>query len=203
MSEAMEEDVKYKRVLFVDIDGVLNCELFYREVHAARIDVNSNKAVHRQVKNSYKKDGEYSKQDWDEYYKCQLCTERIKLLNYLCEVTESVVVISSTWRMGKTTERLQEILSNSGATFKVIGVTPHTGYERGTEISKWLQDNCEKYFGVMYFDFYNYVIIDDDNDMLLTQAHHFFQTDAYVGLTPTICENIRNFFTHIKYPNVK
>ena len=35
----------------------------------------------------------------------------------------------------------------------------------------------------------------DDSDMLLNQKEHFFQTDNYSGLTPTICYKIKRFIT--------
>jgi hypothetical protein len=99
-------------------------------------------------------------------------------------------------RKGKTVERLQEIFRYCGATFTIIDKTPTTGYERGTEISKWIHDNSEKWFGIPYYDFYRYVIVDDDSDMLLNQADHFFKTDGYMGLTPTTCYKIRRYLTH-------
>lgn len=168
-------------IIFLDIDGVLNCELFYKGVH------------HSIVKKQLKK--EAKKIDWSQYYKSQLCPERMSWLNDLCKEIEAKIVISSTWRLGKTVEELQQILNESGATFEVIDKTTHTGYERGTEISIWLKDNSEKFCGIKYYDFRDYVIIDDDSDMLLNQKEHFFQTDNYSGLTPTICYKIKRFFT--------
>lgn len=155
-------------IIFLDIDGVLNCQVFYEK----------NK---QNVKAQYLK---------AEFYKSQLCPERIGWLNQLCIDTGAVVVISSSWRKGKTVDQLQEILNNSGATFTVKSKTPYTGYERGTEIKKWLQDNLTH-----YYDFDKYVIIDDDSDMLLNQAQHFFKTDAYSGLTPNTCYKIKRFLT--------
>lgn len=165
-----------QRIIFLDIDGVLNCQTFFESQH------NSKKSLRKKVKSE-----EISKSD---YYKSQLCSARIGWLNVLCEKSCALVVISSTWRKGKTVEELQEILNNSGATFKVIG---KTGVDesriRGVEISKYLDRfreelklNCE------------YVIIDDDSDMLLQQQHNFFQTDNYSGLTPNTCYKISLFF---------
>lgn len=163
-----------KNIIFLDIDGVLNCQVFYEKRHEKKKDL-----------------------DFDiDYPKSEICTERIGWLNELCETTDTSIVISSTWRLGRSISELQDILNSCGATFTVIGKTDHTGYERGTEISKWLKDNSEKYFNVPYYYFYRYAIIDDDGDMLLWQANHFFQTDNYSGLTPTICYKIKRFFTH-------
>ena len=52
--------------------------------------------------------------------------------------------------------------------------------------------------GCHYYDFYNYVIIDDDSDMLLNQQEHFFNTDYYSGLTHNTCYRIKRFFNKFK-----
>ena len=170
-------------IIFLDIDGVFNCQLWYKEHF-------------KEAKKRLKKAVKSKEIERLEYYKSQICPERIGWFNVLCEETNSKVVISSTWRMGKTVQELQEILNHCGATFEIIGKTDHTGYERGTEIAKWLRDNIKpETYGKHYYDFYNYAIIDDDSDMLLNQKEHFFQTDNYSGLTPTTCYKIKRFIT--------
>ena len=131
-----------------------------------------------------------------DYYKNEICPMRIDLLNNLCKETNSAVVLSASMRNGHTLERLQEIFKYCGATFTIIDKTKHTGFERGTEISLWLKENCMKWFGIHYYDFYRFAIIDDDSDMLLNQQFNFFQTDNYSGLTPNICYRIKRFFIH-------
>lgn len=188
--------MKYTNIIFLDLDGVLNCQLFYEESmwHKLLLD---KIPLYRQVKKFLRKLLKKKDITKMEYYASQLCKNRIAMLNDLCKETDSVVVISSTWRNNKTVDELQHILNNSGATFKIIDKTPFTGYERGTEISKWLKDNINKEeHGCLYFDFYRYAIIDDDSDMLLNQANHFFKTDNYSGLTPNTCYKIKRFFTH-------
>lgn len=188
--------MKYTNIIFLDLDGVLNCQLFYEESmwHKLLLD---KIPLYRQVKKLLRKLLKKKDITKMEYYASQLCKNRIAMLNDLCKETNSVVVISSTWRNNKTVDELQHILNNSGATFKIIDKTPFTGYERGTEISKWLKDNINKEeHGCLYFDFYRYAIIDDDSDMLLNQANHFFKTDNYSGLTPNTCYKIKRFFTH-------
>lgn len=186
---------KYKSIIFLDVDGVLNFELFYKEKfkYLERFDaIPFYKTVKKYLRKLYKAE-EISDLD---YYKSSMSIDCIKMLNTLCEKTNSAIVLSASMRSGHSVEELQEIFNYCGATFTIIDKTPHTKYERGTEISKWLKDNCMEWFGVHYFDFYDYVIIDDDNDFLIKQSNHLFQTDNYCGLTPTIIENIRIFFTH-------
>lgn len=175
-------------IIFLDIDGVLNCQLFY---HSKQF------TDYKEAKKKLKKDVKSRQIERLDFYASQICRDRIGWLNELCLNINAVVVISSTWRMGKSVEELQEIFKYCGATFLIIGKTDHTGYERGTEISKWLKDNIKpESHGCHYYDFKNYVIIDDDSDMLLNQSSHFFQTDNYSGLTPTTCYKIKRFITN-------
>lgn len=132
-----------------------------------------------------------------DYYRGEMCSMRMRLLNQLCEETNSAVVLSASMRSSYTPEQLQVIFNECGATFIIIDKTGHCDCRnRGCEIKKWLHDNCEAWFGVHHFDFYRYAIIDDDADMLLEQANNFFKTDNYSGLTPTTTYLIRRFFKH-------
>lgn len=86
------------------------------------------------------------------------------------------VVISSTWRIGNSTHNLREIFYPWGL-HRVIGRTctnlPGTSDLRGDEIKAWIDT-----FGCK-----NYLILDDDNDMLPSQKDNFINTIADVGLT--------------------
>ena len=155
-----------KNIIFLDIDGVLNHELFFK---------------------SWNQEGE------------QLDVTRIALLNQLCIDANCDIVISSTWRMSGLDDCIAK-LKEYGATFNIIGATPILRFEgivRGCEIALWLEKNItEDKYGCRYYDFYKYVILDDDSDMLLNQHSHFFHVDAYAGLTPNICYKINRFLTH-------
>jgi len=165
--------------IFLDVDGVLNSQLHYESKQFT----------------DYKSD----KND-DDYQKSQISSIKIQWLNDLCTELNASVVISAGMRLSRSVKDLQEIFNLCGATFEIIGKTDYLGYERGIEISKWLKDNIKlETHGVYCFDFQDYVIIDDDDDMLLSQRNNFFQTDPYVGLTPTICENIKKFITGLTF----
>nr|WP_298656281.1 HAD domain-containing protein [uncultured Flavobacterium sp.] len=156
-------------IVFLDIDGVLNCQTFY-------------------MANPPETRGSYPLSE--------ICKERVQWLNELCKDVNAKVVISSTWRIGKTVEQLEAIFNEVGATFEIIDKTPSyhfKGSVRGNEIKAWLEENCKKLFDCYDRDFKRYVIIDDDSDMLLWQRNHFFQTDNYSGLTPNICYKIKMF----------
>lgn len=160
-------------IIFLDIDGVLNCQTYY-------------------ASEAFKKQ--------DEHPYNQICKERVEWLNELCRETNARVVISSTWRMSGL-EYCKDTLEECGATFEIIGATPVSNHRvRGVEIQEWLQENIFKLLGKHYFDFYSYAIIDDDSDMLLGQQYNFFQTDNYSGLTPNTCYKIKRFFTKRTFP---
>jgi hypothetical protein len=143
------------RVIFLDIDGVLN---------------NATKGTRRTIKGMKG----YHLND----PRC------VALLNNLTDVTQAKIVISSTWRLGETLENMQKICKCMGITAEVIGMTPSLrfpGAVRGNEILAWIKSN-EHIYG-NYHNFQNYVIIDDDSDMLLWQKDNFVLTDGEYGLT--------------------
>lgn len=161
-------------IIFLDIDGVLNCQLFFEQRQKDII-------------------ADYEQQP---HPMNMLCSERIKLLNDLCTEIDAKVVLSSTWRISGL-DYCEAALNVMGATFKIIDVTPMSRQGvRGLEIQNWIKDN-EPIVG-KYYDYNTYVIIDDDSDMLLNQREHFFQTDNYSGLTPNTCYRIKRFFNKFK-----
>lgn len=140
-----------KKILFLDIDGVLAGEDYLR-----------NRA----------KGGDF------------IDPEKVKLLSSL----DCLIVISSSWGYdgGKTAKTLKD----KGLLLPIIGYTAH--YEigsdwivRGNSIAKWLSDNCKD-------TDYQYAIVDDDGDMLLSQVEHFIQTDPVTGVTEADIERLRS-----------
>ena len=133
-------------IIFLDIDGILN----------SRQDIIDGTWV--QV---------HDHKNWK--------TERVILLDTLCRLTNSLVVISSSWRsINSDPEWWNQQFVFAGASYiEVIGVTPRArnGF-RGREINMWLQSAP---FEV------NYVILDDDSDMYPDQA--FVNVDGEYGLT--------------------
>ena len=179
-------NLKYNHpIIFLDVDGVLNCQIHYESLQFQN---------YKQAKKHLRKLVKSGKIKRLDYYRSQISLERIEWLNNVCEETGAKIVVSSTWRQGKTIEFLQQIFDYCGATFEVISKTEKLGYERGIEISKWLRDNIKiETTGMHDYQFKKYAIIDDDSDMLLNQAPNFFKTDEYSGLTTNICYKIINF----------
>ena len=143
----------WKKIVFLDIDGVLNNDDFYTRTRGRA--------------------GNFD-------------PENVKCLNQLQEIGAEVV-ISSSW--GYDNGRTEETLRGVGVVLPIIGYTEHfytDWFCRGNEIEKWLCTNfCSgSKFGSKYYQKdYEYVIFDDDADMLLGQRNNFIQTDRYKGLT--------------------
>lgn len=169
------------KVIFLDFDGVLNSENWYR----------------RRFKEIDTEDilGKYPFYEFDPL--------SIVELNRIIEQTEAKVVVSSSWRIGKSVEDLQKMLDVVGFIGKVIDTTPHffakgtdandnkIGYTipRGCEIDWWLKEkgkfqriNWSYERQLEYLEnslVKNYVILDDDSDMLYGQREHFVKTNLY------------------------
>jgi hypothetical protein len=147
------------KVIFLDIDGVLNHERFYKERHERR---NEEGAL--------------------EHPYSEIDITSVNNLNNLCDETGAKVVISSTWRHSGL-GYCKDVLEKVGFTGEIIDITPtHESRLRGLEILDWIKSN-EELIGDRYYNFTEYVILDDDSDMLYWQRNNFLLIDRYVGLT--------------------
>lgn len=104
----------------------------------------------------------------------------IENINELVKITNSKVVITSTWRLNG----MDFIMGNVGIYVnEIIDRTPyiisnHEDVEipRGLEIKKWIQDYTNMY---QYVE--SYVIIDDCDDILYSQKDRFIHVDQTKG----------------------
>lgn len=158
------------RVIFLDIDGVLNSEAFALKLEEK----------HRQL-------GHTSDTVCDCFMLySHVDREAVARLNRLVDVTSAKIVVSSTWRKKFGVAELQSRLGDHGLVGEIIGVTPD-GYKtdelrdslghgvrifRGHEIDFWLQQHP---------DVERFVILDDDSDMVM-HKNRLVQTDCYEGL---------------------
>lgn len=150
------------KIIFLDIDGVLNSD-------------------HWQQTKSYK-NGNYPEKLFDP--------SAVELLNKLVATTQAKVVLTSTWRLKYSLAEMRAIFLNVGIVCELIDYTPdlkkgNNYVVRGNEILKWCKDN-RALIGTSPFNYTDFVILDDNNDMLLWQAKYFFQTDPLCGLSPTV-----------------
>lgn len=156
------------KIVFLDIDGVLNHETWL---------------VSKESRNADKS----SESKWFN----PRCVE---LLNDLTDATGAKIVLSSSWRKSATIVSLKELFKEVGITGELIDKTPvlyFTGLEdykysvpRGCEIKAWLETN--KSILNSKISQVQYVIFDDDSDMLWWQRNHFLWVDPYSGLTPSL-----------------
>lgn len=110
---------------------------------------------------------------WDRYE--DLDPACVRGLNEIVMQAGAHVVVSSTWRFGKTVPELQEMLEGGGFTGRVLDKTPTgmAGAERGEEIAAWLATHAVS----------SYVILDDHLDM--GDLHpRLIQTQPAHGLQP-------------------
>jgi hypothetical protein len=138
------------RIIFLDIDGVLN------SIDSMLANNNRNKNM-----------------DALDYVS-------IGLLRKLCIETDARIVISSTWRYGRTEEDFIDIFSQYDwpeVKDLIIGMTPIiNGDCRGYEIESYLK--TKTVLGPMYSE---YIILDDDSDMLDNQLDRFIYVSNING----------------------
>ena len=110
---------------------------------------------------------------WDRYG--DLDPACIRVLNEIVACGEAEVVVSSTWRHGKTVAELQAMLDAEGFAGSVLDKTPTgmAGASRADEIAAWLAEHAVG----------GYVIIDDHTDMGELHAHLVLTHPAH-GLQP-------------------
>lgn len=94
----------------------------------------------------------------------------VERVNKIIDDTGAVIVLSSTWR------RQPYSLEFISSELPIWDITDVGGPTRGHEIQRWIDEHKPT----------NYVILDDDGDMLEHQRSHFVQTDPEHGLTETL-----------------
>jgi hypothetical protein len=158
------------KVLFLDIDGVLNSRRYYESDEWKQISSQLNS-------DSLK-------------YSPHFLIDRnsIALLNQLVQcVPDMKIVVSSTWKRYGTYELTKGYLVQAGFLYpdSIIDYTPDLAepkYCRGDEVQWWLDKHSEVK---------SYCIVDDDDDMLCNQLNNLVQTSSRLGLTKEDCEKIR------------
>lgn len=141
------------KVIFLDFDGVLNSHEFMRARQEDILDCRRESDA--------------------------LDPEAIARLNRLVAETGAVVVVSSSWRITRSVERLQQTLDERGFVGTVIDKTIDwymcaTRYEkqqRGDEIRMWLDEHPEVE---------SFIVLDDSSDMDAVVERHI-QTSLFTG----------------------
>ena len=152
-----------RKVVFLDIDGVLNTKWWYTQM-----DRNTPK----------------------DKYGYAFDPNAVANLKKIIDETGADIVISSSWKSFGISE-LEDMWQDRGLPGKLIGITPNTVSDemllnadldhmelfsiRGTEIKEWLTKHGKHVS--------HYAIIDDMDNMLTEQRLHFVKTDPEIGIT--------------------
>lgn len=141
------------RIVFLDVDGVLNSTAWYKSRGGLIAAVMQTDCT------------------MEEHARTQLDPAAIERVNVLCERTGALVVVSSTWRgnMFRLTLGLRP-----HRRFEIIDKTPRLDTDRGLEIQAWMDRH-----NVMAEQI---VILDDDSDMLHLTPR-LVKTEFDTGLT--------------------
>ena len=188
MSSIKKEVIKQTtmKIIFLDIDGVLNHEIWFKSKEYALQSKQVNLLHEKNLERASKEAFDVSMID----------PEKVSLLNSLVKDTDAKVVVSSSWRKNRTVEELEYLLNELlGLQAEIIGKTPILDFQplpnqdysysvpRGCEIKAWLEIN-KGILGVKMSKV-KYVILDDDSDFLYWQRHNYIRVDRYCGLTST------------------
>ena len=196
------------KVIFLDIDGVMNSHVFYKKRHQRRWRKPVTywyliKKYTRQILGikpkgvslaDYKIPDSHFKFDYQfNRLKTETCPQKWEWLSNWCSETGTKICISSVWRTHfgdseyrSTPERWEDALQLLGfipGTY--VGVTGGREECRGKEIQTWLDNHPEVE---------DYAILDDDSDMLKHQFKKFHHCDQWFGLSPNHLYRIERQF---------
>ena len=170
------------KILFLDIDGVLNSEQYANWCYT----------------------DEGKRYITEENGDLFIDKNAVKLINDLCENYNIRLVISSSWReisLDSTKYAFNNYKDLKCLIKYIVGITPKYHDEnliRGDEIYDFLKycentnvKNYEQFYDKEYFrlkddNLYidiDYCIVDDDDDILTCQKDNFIKIDNYLGIT--------------------
>lgn len=144
-----------RRVLFLDIDGVLNSDESFT-IYRAELKAKNKR--------------------WDPMHVSKELVSRLsRLLDALPDVE---VVISSAWRHYMSVEEIRSFLSRNGLKRHdaIVGETPKFSLDRrGEEIERWIEMNCGTLSGLTF------AVVDDNS--VGQMSYRCVYTNDIVGLT--------------------
>lgn len=158
------------KVLFLDIDGVLNSDAWYHFARTACRNYQRHKVYIGDPTDDHIK---YLHGNIDD----RAC---LNLFDILKE-TKCQVVLSSSWKSSQAFEnqQLADVITIKGCPIKFLDITPITLHRhRGLEIASWLKENQDKY------DIESFCILDDDGfDIHEELQNNFVHINGNFGLT--------------------
>jgi len=135
------------KYIFLDFDGVLNSEQYFKgpifRLESAGLSESHIALVSTDI---------------------HFDPQAVQLVSELVRLSKAQVVCSSTWRLNHTLEELNKMLSDRGATFQMVGVTPRGEPRPGSQ--KIIRgDEIQEYLDGLDVMPESFVIIDDTSDM--------------------------------------
>jgi hypothetical protein len=197
------------KVIFLDIDGVMNSHIFYEERHKKRIrswahwryvirkplikigliEPTTSKNW-KEPKDMYTFDYQFKR------LKEETCPKKWEWLSEFCNENDVRICVSSVWknhfgdkvgdRYRIRAEWWKDALIKFG--FKedtFVGITGNGDSIRGKEIQEWIDRHPEVE---------DYAILDDDSDMMEHQFKKFHHCDSWFGLSPNHLYRIKRQF---------
>lgn len=167
-------------IIFLDVDGVMNHEEWY-------ISDEFNKLIKNEHDHAL------------TYY----CPWTVNNLNKIIENTGAKIVFTSSHRTSLTLPEIKKLFKLVGIEGVLLGKTPKLHFfnvrgvsvPRGCEIMIWMKKNSDK-LGKSIGKYKNYIIFDDDKDMLYYHRNNFIHVDSQVGITN---ENVEQAIKILKY----
>lgn len=144
------------KIIFLDIDGVLNYQKLFIKTKNQRLNYSKYLAYPDYLKSLFIK-------------LLEIDINKLYLLKEIIKETNSKVVITSSWRYLNIYPLVEEYLTNLG--IPIIDATPYIESKRGEEIKTYLKNK----------QIDNYVIIDDDifSDFDQELLDHLIHTNFY------------------------
>lgn len=139
------------KIVFLDIDGVMNSEIYY-------------KSINTKVK------------DWDRFK-----PEAVKLLKQLLDEFNAKIVITSSWRFGAKELLIKELTKSGLKKYlhKNWKTAMLQGGERGKEIRLWLENNSgiENY---VIFDDAETMLEEQSQNFIRTNISNGLEMEHYI-----------------------
>ena len=152
----------YRKIIFLDFDGVLNTEHYQGLLR-------------------------YQREPWQDEHGAFFDPNAVKQLRRIIDATGADIVIESSWKyLGL--DAMKELWKVRNLPGRVIDITPSSVSDeyllknldttmlhcKGMEIASWLSEQAEDI---------RYAIIDDEYVILDSQLPHFILTNPYEGIT--------------------
>ncbi len=125
-------------IIFLDIDGVLNSQKYFIEQHSKILELYSNENYDNSIALK------------TERQMLNIDINKVNILKEIIDITNSSVVITSSWKSLSTFPYIKNRLIDIG--IPIIGITKDNNENRGEGIKNYIKEN----------NIDNYIIIDDE-----------------------------------------